>query len=63
MNAQEFAKKLIELRTLAGLSIADAAKAAGVSSRTWSYWEAGERLPPSEKEAVTQERVIRKLAL
>ena len=57
-----FASQLTKARKKAGLSIADAAKQAGVSPRTWAYWEDGERLPPAERDAITRERLLASLA-
>ena len=56
-----FAAQLRKAREKAGLSIADAAKQAGVSPRTWAYWEDGERLPPAERDAITRERILARL--
>ncbi len=56
-----FAEQLQESRNEAGLSIAAAAVLVGVSPRTWAYWETGNRVPPTEAEAITQERVLAKL--
>ena len=56
-----FAEQLHESRNEAGLSIAAGAILVGVSPRTWAYWETGHRVPPSEAEAITQERVLSKL--
>jgi transcriptional regulator with XRE-family HTH domain len=57
-----FSTDLRKAREKAGLSIADAAKQAGVSPRTWAYWEDGERLPPAEKDAISRERLLANLA-
>lgn len=57
-----FASHLRKAREKAGLSIADAAKRAGISPRTWAYWEVGERLPPAERDAITRERLLARLA-
>ena len=56
-----FSAQLRKAREKAGLSIADAAKQAGVSPRTWAYWEKGQRLPPAEADAITRERLIARL--
>ena len=56
-----FAAQLKKAREKAGLSIADAANARGVSPRTWAYWEAGLRLPPAERDAITRERLLSSL--
>ena len=56
-----FADQLKKARFLAGLSIADAAKSRGVSPRTWAYCEAGLRLPPAERDAITRERLLASL--
>jgi transcriptional regulator with XRE-family HTH domain len=56
-----FADQLKKAREKAGLSIADAAKGRGVSPRTWAYWEAGLRLPPAERDAITRERLLSSL--
>lgn len=57
----KFADQLKKAREKAGLSIADAAKGRGVSPRTWAYWEAGFRLPPAERDAITRERLLASL--
>ena len=56
-----FASQLKKAREKADLSIADAAKVRGVSPRTWAYWEAGLRLPPAERDAITRERLLASL--
>lgn len=56
-----FPAQLRKAREKAGLSIADAAKRAGISPRTWAYWEDGERLPPAERDAITRERLLASL--
>lgn len=56
-----FSDQLKTSREKAGLTSASAAKLCGVSPRTWAYWEAGERLPATEKTAITRERVLAKL--
>lgn len=56
-----FPSQLTKARKKAGLSIAQAAQQAGVSPRTWAYWEDGERLPPAERDAITRERLIARL--
>jgi transcriptional regulator with XRE-family HTH domain len=53
--------KLRRAREKAGLTVELAAKAAGVSPRTWAHWEAGQRLPPVERDAITRERLIARL--
>jgi transcriptional regulator with XRE-family HTH domain len=54
--------KLRAAREKAGLTVELAAKAAGVSPRTWAHWEAGNRLPPAERDAITRERLIARLS-
>lgn len=56
-----FADQLKKAREKAGLSIADAAKSRGVSPRTWAYWEAGLRLPPAQRDAITREHLLSSL--
>jgi DNA-binding transcriptional regulator YiaG len=56
-----FPRELRTAREKAGLSVAAAAQQAGVSPRTWAYWEDGERLPPAEADAITRERLIARL--
>ena len=56
-----FAAQLRKAREKAGLSIEAAAQQAGVSPRTWSHWEAGNRLPRAERDAITRERLIARL--
>jgi transcriptional regulator with XRE-family HTH domain len=53
-----FGAQLKKLRIAAGLTVEAAAKAEGVSKRLWEYWEAGEKLPPAERDALTQERIL-----
>ena len=50
--------KLRAARDKAGLTVEQAAKAAGVSPRTWAHWEKGSRLPPAERDAITRERLL-----
>lgn len=54
-------QKLRKIRTDAGLTVAAAATHEGVSKRVWEYWEDDQRLPPSEKEVRTRERVFARL--
>lgn len=56
-----FATQLRKAREEAGLTVELAAKAAGVSPRTWAHWEKGQRLPPAERDAITRERLIARL--
>lgn len=53
-----FGAQLKKLRIAAGLTVQAAADAEGVSKRLWEYWEAGEKLPPMEQDAVTRERLL-----
>lgn len=53
-----FGAQLKKLRVAAGLTVEAAAKAEGVSKRLWEYWEAGEKLPPAERAAITRERLL-----
>lgn len=53
-----FGTQLKKLRIAAGLTVEAAAKAEGVSKRLWEYWEAGEKLPPAERDAITRERLL-----
>jgi len=56
-----YATQLRKAREKAGLTVEQAAKAAGVSPRTWAHWEAGNRLPTAERDAITRERLIARL--
>lgn len=58
----EFGQQLREARLAAGLSIDDAASLLRISSRMWKYLEKGERVPPTEAEAITQDRLLRTMA-
>lgn len=49
---------LRKARITAGHTIAEAAKAEGISKRLWEYWEANEKLPPAERDALTRERLL-----
>jgi transcriptional regulator with XRE-family HTH domain len=53
-----FGAQLKKLRIAAGLTVEAAAKAEGVSKRLWEYWEAGKKLPPAERDAITRERLL-----
>lgn len=53
-----FGEQLRTAREAAGLTQKQAAAKRGVSKRLWEYWEKDEKLPPAEKEAVTQERLL-----
>jgi transcriptional regulator with XRE-family HTH domain len=53
-----FGAQLKKLRIAAGLTVEAAAKAEGVSKRLWEYWEAGKKLPPAERYAITRERLL-----
>ncbi len=50
--------QLKKARIAAGLTIEAAAKAKGVSKRLWEYWEADQKLPPRERDALTRERLL-----
>jgi transcriptional regulator with XRE-family HTH domain len=54
-----FAKKLVRARKRAHLTQAQAAKLVGVIPNTFARWERGERIPPSEAEILTRERILR----
>lgn len=53
-----YGTKLKKARIAAGLTIEAAAKAKGVSKRLWEYWEADQKLPPRERDALTRERLL-----
>lgn len=53
-----YGTQLKKARIAAGLTIEAAAKAKGVSKRLWEYWEANEKLPPAERDAITRERLL-----
>lgn len=53
-----FAYRLHEARIKAKLTQQEAAKLTGYSQSLICMWEKGQRTPPSEKAAVTQERVL-----
>ena len=56
-----FSEQLKKARTTAGLTIAEAAALVQVSVRSWAYYEAGQFLPPSAKDAppmLTRERLM-----
>lgn len=53
-----FAHRLRKARESANISVAEAAKQAKVSPRTWVYWEDGKRTPSKEADAITQERIL-----
>jgi transcriptional regulator with XRE-family HTH domain len=62
-NKITFSEQLKARRKAAGLTPLEAAKAEGVSVRLWAYWEAGEKLPPTEKEVVTQEKILARVGV
>jgi len=47
-----------KLRHAAKQTVEQAAQAEGVSPRLWAYWEADEKLPPRERDALTRERLL-----
>lgn len=53
-----FGNQLKKLRLAAGKTVAQAAAEEGVSKRLWEYWEADEKLPPAERDALTCERLL-----
>lgn len=53
-----YGSQLKKARIAAGLTIEAAAKAKGVSKRLWEYWEADQKLPPRERDALTRERLL-----
>lgn len=53
-----FGEQLKKLRQAAGQTVDQAAKAEGVSPRLWAYWEANQKLPPAERDAITRERLL-----
>ena len=53
-----YGSQLKKARIAAGLTIDAAAKAKGVSKRLWEYWEADQKLPPRERDALTRERLL-----
>jgi len=54
----KFGAQLKKLRLAAGQTVDQAAKAEGVSPRLWAYWEANQKLPPAERDAITRERLL-----
>lgn len=54
-----FGQRLRIARRSVKLSIADAASLRNVSVRLWKYWEADEKIPPTDAEANTQESLFR----
>jgi transcriptional regulator with XRE-family HTH domain len=50
--------QLKKYRLAAGLTVEQAAREEGVSKRLWEYWEADEKLPPHERDALTRERLL-----
>lgn len=50
--------QLKKFRLTAGLTVAQAAQARGVSKRLWEYWEKNEKLPPADRDAITRERLL-----
>lgn len=59
MSKMKFSAQLRNARKKAGLTIAEASAFVGTSPRTWAYWEAGEKTPPTQTEVITRERVLR----
>ena len=59
---KKFAEALKSLRARQRLTLRQAASRAGISCRTWCYWEAGERFPPLERDCLTQEKVLARLS-
>lgn len=57
-NNPTFGQRLRMARRAAGLTIEDAAYIFKRSARQWKYWEADERIPPTESEVLTQERLL-----
>jgi len=53
-----YGDQLKKLRIAASLTVEAAAKAEGVSKRLWEYWEANQKLPPAERDAITRERLL-----
>lgn len=53
-----YGAQLKKLRIAAGKTVAQAAADEGVSKRLWEYWEANEKLPPAERDAITRERLL-----
>lgn len=53
-----YGQQLKKLRLAAGKTVAEAAAEEGVSKRLWEYWEAGQKLPPAERDAITRERLL-----
>ena len=53
-----YGDQLKKLRLAAGKTVAEAAAEEGVSKRLWEYWEADEKLPPLERDALTRERLL-----
>jgi len=54
----KFGALLKKLRLAAGKTVDQAANAEGVSPRLWAYWEADQKLPPAERDAITRERLL-----
>lgn len=57
----KFGDQLRKAREKAGLTQAQAATRWGVSKRTVEHWEKGQRLPPTERDAITRERLLASL--
>ena len=53
-----YGTRLKKLRLAAGKTVEQAAKSEGVSPRLWAYWEADQKLPPKERDALTRERLL-----
>ena len=50
--------QLRKYRIAAGLTVEAAAKSEGLRKRLWEYWEANQKLPPAERDALTRERLL-----
>ena len=61
MTPEEFAAKLRRIRIKLGLTQVEAARIAGSTGNSLARWERGERCPPSEKDVLSREGVLRKL--
>ncbi len=57
-EVMNFGTQLKKLRVAAGRTVDQAAKEQGISRRLWSYWEANQKLPPCEGDAITRERLL-----
>lgn len=61
MSPKQFAARLHRLRKRLGISQEEAGKALGVRGNSVARWERGERTPPSERDALSRERILREL--